>query len=82
MKTKDFITEVIDLPREERAMVVDSILKSLNNGSQLQNSDCKNCGPARERVSQETTYFKGPAYVSRICQVTSRIRDCQCSVIC
>ncbi len=30
MKTKDLITEVIDLPIEERAMVVDSILKSLN----------------------------------------------------
>ena len=30
MKTKDIITEVIDLPIEERAMVVDSILKSLN----------------------------------------------------
>lgn len=29
MKTKDLITEVIDLP-EERAMVVDLILKSLN----------------------------------------------------
>ena len=30
MKTKDLITEVIDLPIEERALVVDSILKSLN----------------------------------------------------
>ena len=30
MKTKDLITEVIDLPIEERAMIVDSILKSLN----------------------------------------------------
>jgi putative addiction module component (TIGR02574 family) len=30
MKTKDFMAEVIDLPIEERAMIVDSILKSLN----------------------------------------------------
>lgn len=30
MKTKDLIAEVIDLPIEERAMVVDLILKSLN----------------------------------------------------
>lgn len=30
MKTKDLITKVIDLPIEERAMIADSILKSLN----------------------------------------------------
>ncbi len=30
MKTKDLIAEAVDLPVEERVMVVDSILKSLS----------------------------------------------------
>lgn len=50
MKTTDLIAEAISLPIEERAMVVDSILKSLNP-SESEN-DKKWISLAKKRLSE------------------------------
>ncbi len=50
MKTTDLIAEAIALPVEERAMVVDSLLKSLN--SPETDIDKKWASVARRRVAE------------------------------
>ncbi|MCD6185448.1 MAG: addiction module protein [Deltaproteobacteria bacterium] len=50
MKTKDLIAEAISLPVEERAIVVDSILKSLNKPAF--DIDRKWAAVARRRLSE------------------------------
>ena len=50
MKTKDLIAEAISLPVEERAIVVDSILRSLNTPES--DIDRKWAAIARRRLSQ------------------------------
>ena len=50
MKTKDLIAEAISLPVEERAMVVDSILKSLN--STESDIDKKWAAVAKQRLKE------------------------------
>ena len=50
MKTKDLIAEAISLPVEERAIVVDSILRSLNTPES--DIDQKWAAIARRRLSQ------------------------------
>ena len=50
MKTKDLIAEAISLPVEERAIVVDSILRSLNPPES--DIDRKWAAIARRRLSQ------------------------------
>ena len=50
MKTKDLIAEAISLPIEERAIVVDSILKSLNPPESI--IDRKWANIAKKRISE------------------------------
>jgi putative addiction module component (TIGR02574 family) len=50
IKTKDLITEVISIPVEERAIIVDSLLKSLN--SPESDIDKKWAAVAKKRLSQ------------------------------
>ena len=50
MKTTDLIAEVISLPVEERAIVVDSILRSLNPPDS--DIDRRWAGVARRRLSE------------------------------
>ena len=50
MKTKDLIAEAISLPVEERAIVVDSILRSLNPPDS--DIDKKWAAIARRRISE------------------------------
>ncbi len=50
MKTKDLIAEVISLPIEERAIIVDSILKSLNPPESI--IDRKWANIAKKRFSE------------------------------
>jgi hypothetical protein len=50
MKTKDLIAEAISLPDEERALVVDSLLRSLNAPEPT--LDAKWAAVAKQRLKQ------------------------------
>jgi putative addiction module component (TIGR02574 family) len=50
MKTKDLIAEAISLPIEERARIVDSLLKSLNSPEEA--IDQKWAATAKERLKE------------------------------
>lgn len=68
MKTKDLIAEAISLPIEERAMVVDSILRSLNPPDS--DIDKKWAAIARKRISElrsgEVEAVPGETVFSRV----------------
>ena len=68
MKTKDLIAEAISLPIEERAMVVDSILRSLNPPDS--DIDKKWAAIARKRIlelrSGEVEAVPGETVFSRV----------------
>jgi putative addiction module component (TIGR02574 family) len=68
LKTKDLIAEAISLPVEDRAMVVDSILRSLNTPDS--DIDKKWAAVARRRISElrsgEVKAVPGEEVFSRI----------------
>ncbi len=70
MKTKDLIAEAISLPVEERAMIVDSILKSLNPAAS--DIDKKSVEVAKQRLkelrSSEVETIPGDDVFKRIWQ--------------
>lgn len=68
MKTKDLIAEAVSLPDEERALVVDSLLRSLNTPEP--ELDAKWAAEAKRRLQQlksgETTAIPATEVFKRI----------------